>query len=81
MFELARSYTYFYLTSFKVGEKLSLELTKTREVVNKQDDEALVTKETMRQNNDTINNLQTQCRELRQQLTKIQSVSSCLLNV
>ena len=52
-----------------------MELTRTKELVDKDEEEAESLKQNSRDNEQTITDLQNQCRESRQQLNKIQTVS------
>ena len=52
-----------------------MELTRTKELVDKYEEEAESLKQNSRENERTITDLQNQCRESRQQLNKIQTVS------
>ena len=52
-----------------------MELTRTKELVDKYEEEAESLKQNSRDNERTITDLQNQCRESRQQLNKIQTVS------
>lgn len=52
-----------------------MELTRTKELVDKYEEEAESLKQNSRDNERTITELQNQCRESRQQLNKIQTVS------
>ena len=52
-----------------------MELTRTKELVDKYEEEAESLKQNSRDNEHTITDLQNQCRESRQQLNKLQTVS------
>jgi len=64
-----------------VGEKLSEELTRTKESLERKQEVAVSTEETARRHEETIGGLQTQCSELKKQLAKAQTVSDTTVGI